>query len=430
MKRIKNIKALEVLDSRSNPTLKVTITLDDGTSASSIIPSGASKGEKEAYELRDNDLSRFNGKGVLKAVDNVNSFISKELIGHDVDNQELIDKLLIDLDGTNNKCNLGANAILATSIASFKLNKKCFNFPFNEFMQKKEKIILPVPLINIINGGAHSNSNIDFQEYLLIPAGFNTFKDALRASVEIYHKLKEVLKENNYSTNVGDEGGYSSNFKNSNEEPLKLILEAIKRSNYKEGKEIFIGLDVASSEFYIKEKNVYNLKKSNEGIKTSEEMIEYYKYLINKYPIISIEDGLSEFDNDGWVKLTKELGNKIQLVGDDLFVTNYNLLQNGINNKIANAILIKPNQIGTISETLNTIKLAKDNDYNFIISHRSGDTEDTFIADLSVLVDAKQIKTGSVSRSERTCKYNRLLEIEDKLKDKITYLGIKAFKKI
>ncbi len=428
MKKIKKIKGLEVLDSRGNPTLKVTITLDDETCASSIIPSGASKGEKEAYELKDNDLFRFNGKGVLKAINNVNSIISKELIGYDINNQELIDEVLINLDGTSNKSNLGANAILATSIASFKLNEKCFNFPLNKTIQKKEKIILPVPLINIINGGAHSNSNIDFQEYLLIPAGFNTFKDALRASVEIYHILKEVLKEKNYSTNVGDEGGYSANFKNGNEEPLKLILEAIKRSNYKEGKEIFIGLDIASNEFYIKGKNVYNLKKSNEGIKSSDEMIEYYKYLINKYPIISIEDGLSEFDNDGWIKLTKELGNKIQLIGDDLFVTNYSLLQNGINNKIANAILIKPNQIGTISETLKTINLAKENNYNYIISHRSGDTEDTFIADLAVLVDAKQIKTGSVTRSERTCKYNRLLEIEDELKDKITYLGLKAFK--
>ncbi|MSN95898.1 phosphopyruvate hydratase [Campylobacter sp. FMV-PI01] len=405
MMKIKDIYAFEVLDSRGNPTLKTTTILEDGSVGSAIVPSGASTGKKEALELRDGDKQKFNGKGVLKAISNVNETIAKAIVGLDVFDQNLIDQTMLDLDGTKNYSNLGANATLGVSMAVARAAAKSLNLPLFRYLGGINGSILPVPMFNIINGGAHANNSVDFQEFMIMPFGFDKFSDALRAAAEIYQNLKTLLDKNGHSTAVGDEGGFAPNLKN-NAEPIDLILKAIEKSGYKAGSEIKIALDVAASELY--KDGFYHLEDKKFS---SDELIDYYVNLCEKYPIFSIEDALDEDDWAGWEKLTKKLGDKIQLVGDDLFVTNEKILLDGINKGVANAILIKPNQIGTITQTLKTIRLAKRNGYQTIISHRSGESEDSFIADLAVAVNAGQIKTGATSRSERNAKYNRLLEI-------------------
>lgn len=415
--KIINLEAYEVIDSRGNPTVECEVTLDNGIRTHALVPSGASTGEREALELRDGG-KRFHGKGVLKACDNVNKIIAPVLINKDISNQEEIDKLMLDLDSTEFKTNLGANAILSVSLAIAKAraesNKKELHFELGEGNT------LPMPMMNVINGGAHADSNVDFQEFMIMPIGAKTFAEAMQFAGETFVELKKVLKSKGYSTAVGDEGGFAPNFKN-NEEPLQAIVTAIENAGYIPGKDISIAMDVAASEFYNKDTQSYELKKSNSGTKSTDEMIAWYSELIEKYPIISIEDPLSENDWDGWSKITKILGNKIQIVGDDVFVTNPKILREGIEKGVANAILIKLNQIGTLTETLETIKLAKDNGYNTVISHRSGETEDTFIADLAVAVDAGQIKTGSISRTDRVAKYNRLIRIERNLKEKVRF---------
>ena len=415
--KIKKIEAYEVIDSRGNPTVECEVTLENGIYATVIVPSGASTGEREALELRDGG-ARYHGKGVLKAVSNVNNIIAKALIGKDVSKQSEIDEIMIKLDGTEFKTNLGANAILSVSLAVAKANALNKNMPL--FKSLGKGTTLPMPMLNVINGGAHADSNVDFQEYMIVPIGAKTFDDAIRMASETFMELKKVLKSMKYSTAVGDEGGFAPNFKN-NEQPLDAIITAIKNAGYTPKQDIAIALDVASSEFYDEKTKKYELKKSKGGSLSTEQMIEWYSSLIEKYPIISIEDPLSENDWDGWVKITKKLGKKIQLVGDDLFVTNAKILKEGIKKHVANAILIKLNQIGTLTETLQTIKLAKENGYKTIISHRSGESEDTFIADLAVAVDAGQIKTGSISRTDRVAKYNQLIRIERKLKKKAKF---------
>lgn len=415
--KIKKIEAYEVIDSRGNPTVECEVTLENGIYATAIVPSGASTGEREALELRDGG-TRYHGKGVLKAVSNVNNVIAKALIGKDVSKQSEIDEIMIKLDGTEYKTNLGANAILSVSLAVAKANALNKNMPL--FKSLGKGTTLPMPMLNVINGGAHADSNVDFQEYMIVPIGAKTFDDAIRMASETFMELKKVLKSMKYSTAVGDEGGFAPNFKN-NEQPLDAIITAIKNAGYTPKQDIAIALDVASSEFYDEKTKKYELKKSKGDSLTTEQMIEWYSSLIEKYPIISIEDPLSENDWDGWVKITKKLGKKIQLVGDDLFVTNAKILKEGIKKHVANAILIKLNQIGTLTETLQTIKLAKENGYKTIISHRSGESEDTFIADLAVAVDAGQIKTGSISRTDRVAKYNQLIRIERKLKKKAKF---------
>ena len=415
--KIKKIEAYEVIDSRGNPTVECEVTLENGIYATAIVPSGASTGEREALELRDGG-TRYHGKGVLKAVSNVNNVIAKSLIGKDVSKQSEIDEIMIKLDGTEYKTNLGANAILSVSLAVAKANALNKNMPL--FKSLGKGTTLPMPMLNVINGGAHADSNVDFQEYMIVPIGAKSFDDAIRMASETFMELKKVLKSMKYSTAVGDEGGFAPNFKN-NEQPLDAIISAIKNAGYTPKQDIAIALDVASSEFYDEKTKKYELKKSKGGSLTTEQMIEWYSSLIEKYPIISIEDPLSENDWDGWVKITKKLGKKIQLVGDDLFVTNAKILKEGIKKHVANAILIKLNQIGTLTETLQTIKLAKENGYKTIISHRSGESEDTFIADLAVAVDAGQIKTGSISRTDRVAKYNQLIRIERKLKKKAKF---------
>jgi enolase len=429
MSVIDKVYAREVLDSRGNPTVEVEITLDDGIVGRAIVPSGASTGENEALELRDGDKARFGGKGVLKAVANVNDIIAPKVLGMEVDDQVGIDDTLLKLDGTPFKKNLGANAILGVSLAAAHAAAEDFGIPLYRYIGGVNGKVLPTPMMNVINGGAHADSTVDFQEFFLIPAGFTTFHEALRAGVETFHALKGVLKAKGYETGVGDEGGFAPSCKHGNTEPLDLIMEAIAKAGYKAGEQIYVGMDVASSEFYDPETKTYNLKKSGQGVKTSEQMIERYEDMIKKYPIINIEDGLSESDWDGWVKLTKALGSKIQLVGDDIFVTNKVFLQKGIELGVANSILIKVNQIGTLTETLDTIRLAQANGYTCVISHRSGETEDTTIADLAVAVNAGQIKTGSASRTDRIAKYNQLLRIEDELGDKAIYQGLNAYKK-
>ena len=429
MLEIVNIYAREVLDSRGNPTVEVEVTLDDGTMGRAIVPSGASTGESEALELRDGDKSRYLGKGVLKAVKNVNEIIAPEIVGMFADDQVGIDKALLKLDGTPFKSNLGANAMLGVSLACAIAAAKFYHMPLYRYIGGTNAKVLPTPAMNVVNGGAHADSTVDFQEFFIIPAGFTTFHEALRAGVETFHALKTVLKARGYVTSVGDEGGFAPSCKGGNTEPLEMIVEAIEKAGYVPGKEIFLGMDVAASEFYNKEDKKYHLTKSGQGVKTSEEMIEWYKEMIKKFPIITIEDGLGEEDWEGWAKLTKELGDEIQLVGDDLFVTNIDFLQKGITSKVANSILIKLNQIGTLTETLNTIRMAQTNGYTCMVSHRSGETEDTTIADLVVAINAGQIKTGSASRTDRIAKYNQLLRIEDMLGDEAVYEGLKAFKK-
>ncbi|GAA7549275.1 phosphopyruvate hydratase [Helicobacter pylori] len=424
MLTIKDIHALEVMDSRGNPTIQASVILSDNTKASAIVPSGASTGKREALELRDNDKTRFLGKGVLRACENVNSTIKHHLIGLEAINQAFVDERLRALDGTPNYANLGANAVLGVSMALARASAKALNLPLYRYLGGANALTLPVPMLNIINGGTHANNSIDFQEYMIMPLGFESFKEALRASAEVYHTLKKLLEAKNQLTSVGDEGGFAPNF-NNNVEPLEAISQAIEKAGYKLGEEIALALDVASSEL-VDEKFNYHLKGENK-ILDSHELVAYYKELVAKYPIVSIEDGLSEDDWEGWAFLSKELGRQIQLVGDDLFVTNASLLQKGIEKNIANAILIKPNQIGTISETLETIRLAKHHAYQCVMSHRSGESEDSFIADFAVALNTGEIKTGSTARSERIAKYNRLLEIEHELKGGI-YIGKELFK--
>ena len=402
---IEDVTAIEVLDSRGNPTVKATVALSDGTVASAIVPSGASTGKREALELRDKD-ERYCGKGVLKAVENVNSQIAEAVIGLDAFGQKALDDEMRELDGTDNYSNLGANAVLGVSMAVARAAAKSLDVPLYRYLGGVNASVLPVPMFNIINGGAHANNSVDFQEFMIMPFGFDKFSDALRAATEIYHTLKGLLNAAGHSTAVGDEGGFAPNL-NDNEEPIKLIMQAIEKAGYKAGEQIKLALDVAASELY--ENGKYKL----EGKEfSSEELIERYAQLCEKYPIFSIEDGLSEDDWAGWAKLTSKLGSKVQLVGDDLFVTNEKILREGIAKGVANAILIKPNQIGTVSQTMQTIRLAQRKGYRCVMSHRSGESEDSFIADFAVAMNTGQIKTGATSRSERNAKYNRLLEIE------------------
>ena len=402
---IEDVTAIEVLDSRGNPTVKATVALSDGTVASAIVPSGASTGKREALELRDGG-DRYCGKGVLKAVENVNSQIAEAVIGLDAFGQKALDDEMRELDGTDNYSNLGANAVLGVSMAVARAAAKSLDVPLYRYLGGANASVLPVPMFNIINGGAHANNSVDFQEFMIMPFGFDKFSDALRAATEIYHTLKGLLNAAGHSTAVGDEGGFAPNL-NDNEEPIKLIMQAIEKAGYKAGEQIKLALDVAASELY--ENGKYKL----EGKEfSSEELIERYAQLCEKYPIFSIEDGLSEDDWAGWAKLTSKLGAKVQLVGDDLFVTNEKILREGIAKGVANAILIKPNQIGTVSQTMQTIRLAQRKGYRCVMSHRSGESEDSFITDFAVAMNTGQIKTGANSRSERNAKYNRLLEIE------------------
>ena len=429
MAKIIYVHGREVLDSRGNPTVEVEVKLDDGTRASAIVPSGASTGESEALELRDGDKSRYLGKGVLKAVKNVNEVIAPAVLGLEATEQNKLDALLLKLDGTPFKKNLGANATLGVSLAVARAAAQSLGLPLYRYIGGANAKTLPVPCMNVINGGAHAESTVDFQEFFIIPAGFDTFREALRAGVEVFHALKKVVKGKGYETGVGDEGGFAPSCKNGNEEPLELIEEAIKNAGYEVGKQIFLGMDVASSEFYDAETGKYTLEKSGEGSYDSKGFIAYLEKLVKDHPaIITIEDGLAESDWEGWALLTKELGGKIQLVGDDLFVTNPAFLRKGIDNNVANSILIKVNQIGTLTETLDAIRLAQINGYTTMVSHRSGETEDVTIADLAVAVNAGQIKTGSASRTDRMAKYNQLLRIEEELGDEAQYLGLKAFK--
>lgn len=402
---IEDVYAIEVLDSRGNPTVKATVALSDGTVASAVVPSGASTGKREALELRDGG-DRYCGKGVLKAVENVNSQIAEAVIGLDAFDQKALDDEMRELDGTDNYSNLGANAVLGVSMAVARAAAKSLDVPLYRYLGGANATVLPVPMFNIINGGAHANNSVDFQEFMIMPFGFDKFSDALRAATEIYHTLKGLLNAAGHSTAVGDEGGFAPNL-NDNEEPIKLIMQAIEKAGYKAGEQIKLALDVAASELY--ENGKYKL----EGKEfSSEELIERYAQLCEKYPIFSIEDGLSEDDWAGWAKLTSKLGSKVQLVGDDLFVTNEKILREGIAKGVGNAILIKPNQIGTVSQTMQTIRLAQRKGYRCVMSHRSGESEDSFIADFAVAMNTGQIKTGATSRSERNAKYNRLLEIE------------------
>ena len=429
MAKIIYVHGREVLDSRGNPTVEVEVKLDDGTRASAIVPSGASTGESEALELRDGDKSRYLGKGVLKAVKNVNEVIAPAVLGLEATEQNKLDALLLKLDGTPFKKNLGANATLGVSLAVARAAAQSLGLPLYRYIGGVNAKTLPVPCMNVINGGAHAESTVDFQEFFIIPAGFTTFREALRAGVEVFHALKKVVKGKGYETGVGDEGGFAPSCKHGNEEPLELIEEAIKNAGYKVGEQIFLGMDVASSEFYDADTGKYTLEKSGEGSYDSKGFIAYLEKLVKDHPaIITIEDGLAESDWEGWALLTKELGNKIQLVGDDLFVTNPAFLRKGIDNNVANSILIKVNQIGTLTETLDAIRLAHTNSYTTMVSHRSGETEDVTIADLSVAVNAGQIKTGSASRTDRMAKYNQLLRIEEELGEEAQYLGLKAFK--
>lgn len=402
---IEDVYAIEVLDSRGNPTVKATVALSDGTVASAVVPSGASTGKREALELRDGG-DRYCGKGVLKAVENVNSQIAEAVIGLDAFDQKALDDEMRELDGTDNYSSLGANAVLGVSMAVARAAAKSLDVPLYRYLGGANASVLPVPMFNIINGGAHANNSVDFQEFMIMPFGFDKFSDALRAASEIYHTLKGLLNAAGHSTAVGDEGGFAPNL-NDNEEPIKLIMQAIEKAGYKAGEQIKLALDVAASELY--ENGKYKL----EGKEfSSEELIERYVQLCEKYPIFSIEDGLSEDDWAGWAKLTSKLGSKVQLVGDDLFVTNEKILREGIAKGVGNAILIKPNQIGTVSQTMQTIRLAQRKSYRCVMSHRSGESEDSFIADFAVAMNTGQIKTGATSRSERNAKYNRLLEIE------------------
>jgi enolase len=422
---IVEIKAREILDSRGNPTIEVDVYLESGAMGRAAIPSGASTGENEAIELRDKDETRYLGKGVLKAVENVNNIIADELEGWDALDQVGIDRFLIQLDGTPNKSRLGANAILGVSLAVAKAAANHLGLPLYRYIGGVNAKVLPVPLMNILNGGKHADNNVDIQEFMIVPVNAPSFSEALRMGVEVFHSLKSVLKSKGYNTAVGDEGGFAPNLK-SNLEAIEVILEAIEKSGYKAGKDVFLALDPAASEFY--EDGKYIFFKSDKSEKTPEQMVKFYEELVKQYPIISIEDGMSEHDWEGWKMLTEALGEKIQLVGDDIFVTNIEIFSKGIEKGIANSILIKLNQIGTLTETLDCIELAKRNGYTAVISHRSGETEDTTIADLVVGTNAGQIKTGSASRTDRVAKYNQLLRIEEELGADAVFAGVSAFK--
>jgi len=423
MTNIREIVARQVLDSRGNPTVEAEVRLGSGTVGRAIVPSGASTGEHEAVELRDGDKKRYLGKGVLKAIENVNNEIAGALANFNAADQVALDRKMIELDGTKNKGRLGANAVLAVSMAAARAAAKEYGLPLYRYLGGAAANTLPVPMMNILNGGAHADNNVDFQEFMVMPVGAPSFSEALRWGVEVFHTLKGVLKKRGYNTAVGDEGGFAPSVK-SNVEAIEVVLEAIQQAGYKPGDQISIALDPAASELYKDGKYVF--KKSDKSAKSSEEMVRYWANWAKDYPIVSIEDGLAEDDWDGWAMLTKELGGKIQLVGDDLFVTNVERLQMGIDKGIANSILIKVNQIGTVSETLDAIDLARRNAYTSVISHRSGESEDTFIADLAVATGAGQIKTGSASRTDRVAKYNQLLRIEEALRNGARFLGLKA----
>jgi len=421
--KIQQIKAREVLDSRGNPTIEADVILDNGVMGSAMVPSGASTGQREALELRDGDKSRYLGKGVLKAVEFINTEINQALVGSDVSNLSAIDQAMIDLDGTDTKSRLGANAILAVSLASAHAHANANNQPLYSSLDVEGDFQLPVPMMNIINGGEHANNSVDIQEFMIIPAGAPSFKEALRYGAEVFHHLKSVLEAQGMNTAVGDEGGFAPDLA-SNEDAIKVILEAIKNAGYVAGKDIFIGIDAASSEFYAD--GMYNLASENRSL-SSEEFVDYLANWVENYPVISIEDGMDENDWDGWDLLTKKVGDKVQLVGDDLFVTNASILSQGIEKNIANSILIKVNQIGTLTETFDAMSMATKAGYTCVMSHRSGETEDTTIADLAVATGCGQIKTGSLSRSDRLAKYNRLLRIEEELGSKAIYPGLDAF---
>ena len=425
MTEIAAIHAREVLDSRGNPTVEADVVLESGALGRAIVPSGASTGEHEAVELRDGDKSHYLGKGVLKAVENIESILAPELTGMDATNQRLLDATMISLDGTDNKGRLGANAILAISMAAARVSANELKIPLYRYLGGVNASILPTPMMNILNGGAHADNNVDFQEFMVMPVGAERFADALRWGVEVFHTLKGVLKKKGYNTAVGDEGGFAPSLK-SNTEAIEVILEAIQLAGYKPGDEVAIALDPASSEFFDADKGKYVFKKSDKSEKSSEEMVAFYADWVRQYPIVSLEDGLAENDWPGWKVLTRELGNKIQLVGDDIFVTNTELFQKGIEEGVGNSILIKLNQIGTVSETLECIELGRRYGYTSVISHRSGETEDTFIADLAVATGVGQIKTGSASRTDRIAKYNQLLRIEEELGQAAEFLGLEA----
>ncbi|HXF41293.1 MAG TPA: phosphopyruvate hydratase [Blastocatellia bacterium] len=424
MTTIERVNAREILDSRGNPTVEAEVTLESGIVGRAAVPSGASTGDNEALELRDGDKKRYGTKGVLKAVANVNTALSKAVVGRDALLQADVDLAMLAADGTPNKRKLGANAMLAVSLATARAAADALAVPLYSYLGGVGARTLPVPMMNVLNGGAHADNNIDFQEFMIVPGGFTTFAESLRAGVEVFHSLKAVLKKRGHSTSVGDEGGFAPSLK-SNDEAIEAILEAINHAGYKAGEHIALALDPASSEFY--EKGLYVFKKSTGARMSSDEMVELYTSWVDQYPIISIEDGLAESDWTGWAALTRSLGERVQLVGDDLFVTNTEYLGRGIREKAANSILIKVNQIGTLTETLDTIEMAKTHAYSCVISHRSGETEDTFIADLAVATNAGQIKTGSASRTDRVAKYNQLLRIEEELGSAARYPGFAAF---
>ncbi len=418
---IDDIFADEVLDSRGNPTVRVAVTLSDGNSANAIVPSGASTGKREALELRDAD-KRYMGKGVLKACENVNTTISDGLIGMNPFDQGGVDASMKELDGTENYGNLGANAVLGVSMAVARAAAKSLGLPLYRYLGGSNALVIPVPMFNIINGGSHANNNVDFQEYMIMPLNFETFSEALRAATEVYHNLRGIIADLGESTALGDEGGFAPNLKD-NEEPLKIVMQAIEKAGYKPGEQIAIAMDTASSEFAVE--GGYRLESENRTL-SSAELVDYFVDMCNNYPIVSIEDGLSEDDWDGWKLMTEKLGNKIQIVGDDLFVTNEKILAEGISKDIANSILIKPNQIGSVSETMKTVRLAQRNNYKCVMSHRSGESEDAFIADFAVALNCGEIKTGATARGERNAKYNRLLEIERELNGS-EFLGKQLF---
>jgi enolase len=424
MSAIRSIKAREILDSRGTPTIEAEVVLDGNIRGTAAIPSGASTGSHEAVELRDGDTERYMGKGVRKAVENVNSVIAPALTGENVFNQRNLDRILINMDDSPNKARLGANAVLSVSMAAARAASAAMGLSLFRYLGGINACILPVPMMNIINGGAHADNNLDFQEFMIVPSGAESFSQSLRMGVETFHSLKAVMKKTGYSTQVGDEGGFAPNVK-SDEEAIEMILEAIQKAGYKPGQEIYLAIDAAASEFYTE--NAYTFKKSTGKSLDSEKLIQLYEDWVRQYPIVSLEDGMAEDDWQGWVALTSALGEKIQLVGDDVFVTNAKRLQDGISDGIANSILIKLNQVGTLSETMDTIELAKGGGYTTVISHRSGETEDSFIADLAVATNAGQIKTGSASRTDRTCKYNQLLRIEEELKGQAQFIGMQLF---
>jgi len=426
MTTIVNVHAREILDSRGNPTVEVDVMLECGAVGRAAVPSGASTGIYEALELRDGDKERYLGKGVLKAVENVNDIIMPKIVGMDARNQVEIDYAMIEMDGTPNKGSLGANAILGVSMAVAKASANALELPLYRYIGGVNPKLMPVPMMNILNGGAHADNNVDLQEFMIMPAGADNFSEAIRMGAEVFHSLKSVLKSKGYNTAVGDEGGFAPNLK-SNEEALQLIIESIEKAKYEPGKDVFIALDPAASEFYDEKEQIYLLSAEKKPKKNSDEMVKFYSKLIDKYPIISIEDAMSQTDWDGWKALTDAVGKKVQLVGDDLFVTNTEKLQKGIKDGVCNSILIKVNQIGTLTETLDAIEMAKKAKYTAVVSHRSGETEDSTIAHIVVGTNAGQIKTGSMSRTDRICKYNELLRIEEELGTVALYKGLEVF---